>query len=140
MSNWNSNDAGFWINAAGTSILSDISEYVNSVTHNGGNALVDDTGLSQPTHTEARDINPVNELSITFFVNSTTSAIFGPLKAAGTGASKTVQYQEGSSVYYSGSALVGSVSTSTPIGLQTGTTMFHSDSGTGFTRTSVSVA
>jgi hypothetical protein len=51
-----------------------------------------------------------------------------------------VQYQEGSSVYYSGTALVGAVSTSTPIGLQTGTAMFHSDSGVGFTRTSVSIA
>lgn len=140
MANWNSSDAGFWVNAAGTSVLTDIGEWVNNATHNGGNALVDDTGLGQGTRTEAYDIGNPNVINITYFLNSTTSPIFGPLLADGTSVSKTIQLQEGSSVYYSGSAVVGPVSHSKPIGLQTGTCEFHSDSGTGFTRTSVSIA
>ena len=139
MANWNSNDGGFWIGINGSSVMTDLGQYVNSVTHNGGNSLVDDTGLGEAVRTEAYDIGNPNVMSITYFVNSTTSPIFG-VWLNSTSQSQTIQLQEGSSVYYSGSAVVGPVSHSIPIGLQTGSCEFHSDSGTGFTRTSVSLA
>jgi hypothetical protein len=139
MSNWNSAGSGFWIGVNGSSVLTDVGEWVNNVTHNGGNALVDDTGLGEAVRTEAYDIGIPNVMNITYFINSTTSGIMGTW-LNGVGTSQTVQFQEGPATYYSGSAIVGPVSHSNPIGLLTGSAEFHSDSGVGFTRTSVSLA
>ena len=137
MANQFSSDAGFSVdNAAGT--LTDISGYVNNLTVSGGNELVDDTGLGDSVRHEATGISPVNEMSITAFVNSTTEAIFAPL-VNGTSVAKTVQAQVISGQYISGESNVATVSFSVPIGLQTVTATFRSSDASGFSRTSVAL-
>jgi len=133
-----SSAAGFSLTGEATSILSDISGDVNNLTINGGNGLVEDTGLGDAVRTETRDIGIVNSMSITGMVNTTTEAIFGPL-INGTSVTKSVQAQLISGLYLSGTANVGPVSFSIPIGLQTFTAEFRSSSGTGFDRTSVAL-
>ena len=139
MANWNSKTSGFSIKFNSTGTPVDIGQYVNNLSFSGGNALVDDTGLGEAVRTEAYDIGNPNIMNITFFVNSTTDGIFG-LWLDGTSVSQTIQFKVFTSKYYSGSSIVGPVSYSSPIGLQTGTCEFHSDSGTGFNRTSVAIS
>lgn len=137
MANYFSSVAGFSVdNAAGT--LTDISGYVPNLSVSGGNELVDDTGLGDSVRHEATGISPVNEMSITFFVNSTTRAIFAPL-VNGTSVAKTVQAQLNTSMYLSGESNVSTVSFSSPIGLQTGTATFRSSDSSGFSSTSVAL-
>lgn len=124
-------------NAGGT--FTDISGSVNSVTLNGGNALVDDTGLGDTRHTEINDVDPIMTMQINGFWNSTTEAIFGPVME-GTSVTKTVQYRTISGQYHSGEANVGAVSHSTPVGIQTFSCEFRSSDTAGFTRTSVAVS
>jgi len=134
-----SSAASFWISGEATSVLSDISGDINNVTYNGGNGLVEDTGLGDSVRTEIADLGIVNSFNITGMINTTTEAIIGPL-LNGTSATKTIQLQSISGQYYSGTANIGPVSLSIPIGLQTFSAEFRSASGTGFDRTSVSIA
>lgn len=134
--------AGFRIdNAAG--VLTDISGDITQATVNGGNGLIEDTGLGDANRTEQRDIGAVKAISITGMMNSTTRAIFVPLAAKGTSITKTIELEvaaSGSSRYITGEANVGPVSLSIPVGLQTFTAEFRSTSGTGFNNTSVAAS
>ena len=121
-------------NTAGT--ITDISGSVNNLTVNGGNGLVEDTGLGDSVRTQIQDIGIINTMSITGMVNGTTYAIFAPL-VNGTSATKTVEARLVSGLYLTGEAYVGAVSFSVPIGLQTFTAEFASSSNTGFNATSV---
>lgn len=124
-------------NAAGA--LTDISGDITNVAINGGNGLVEDTGLGDANRTEQRDIGVVKGVSITGMLNSTTLAIYGPLAAAGTSAAKTIQVALTGAQYISGESNVGQVSFSIPIGLQTFTAEYRSTSGAGFDFTSVAL-
>jgi len=138
MANWNSADSNLRLAGQATSVLVTIGPYVNSVEISGGNSLVDDTGLSDAVRSEARDIGMINVMTMNGFVNSTTEAIFGPC-INGTAAAKTVEYKLNSNKFLSGTALIGTVSFSGPIGLQTFSAEARSNSTTGFSRTSVAV-
>lgn len=129
-----SSAAGFSIDDS-TGVLADISGSVNNMSINGGNGLIEDTGLGDSVRTEIRDVGIVNSISITFMVDSTTEAIFSPL-INGTSVQKTVQAKLIDGLYLSGEAFVGPVGFSIPIGLQTGTIELRSASSTGFDRTS----
>lgn len=123
-----------------TGVLRDISGDITQVTINGGNALVEDTGLGDSNRTEQRDIGAVKGVSITGMMNSTTRGIFGPLAARGTSQTKTMQVALASGQYISGEANIGPVSLSIPVGLQTFTAEYRSTSGTGFDYTSVAAS
>lgn len=129
--------AGFKIDGA-TGVLTDISGSVNSVTVNGGNGLVEDTGLGDAVRTQLRDLGIVNTLSVNGMVNSTVYTIIAPL-VNGTSATKTVQVASATNAYLSGEAYVGAVSLSIPVGMQTFSLELASSSNTGFTATSVSL-
>ena len=121
-----------------TSILTNISSSVTSVDISGGNELYDNTGLGQSTMSELLGLSPVNEISISFKVNTTTWGIFAAC-VNGTAVTKTIEYSPYSGTYLSGEANLGAVSFSTPIGLQTGSASFRSSSTTGFVKTSVAL-
>lgn len=129
--------AGFKIDGA-TAVLTDISGSVNSVTVNGGNGLVEDTGLGDAVRTQMRDLGIVNTLSVNGMVNSTVYDIIAPL-INGTSTTKTVQVASATGDYLSGEAYVGAVSLSIPVGMQTFSMELASSSNTGFTSTSVSL-
>ncbi len=134
--------AGFRVDGA-TNVLTDISGDVTQVTVNGGNGLIEDTGLGDANRTEQRDIGAVKAVSITGMINTTTRAIFAPLAAKGTSVTKTIEVKiasSGSARYITGEANVGPVSLSIPIGLQTFTAEYRSTSGAGFTSTSVAAS
>ncbi len=119
--------------------LTDISGSINNITVNGGNGLVEDTGMGDSVRTQIRDIGIINTIDITGMVNSTTYTIFAPL-VNGTSLAKTVEVRLVSGQYLSGESDVGAVSFSVPIGLQTFTAQFASNSNTGFDATSVALA
>lgn len=130
--------AGFKVdNAAGT--ITDISGSVNSVSLDGGNASVQDTGLGDARHTEINDIKPIMTISVNGLLNTTTRAIFAPI-AKGTSVAKSVEVKLLSGQFLSGESRVGSVSFSVPIGLQTWSCEFRSSDGTGFQSTTVALA
>jgi len=134
--------AGFRVdNQSGT--LTDISGDITQVTVNGGNGLIEDTGLGDTNRTEQRDIGAVKGVSVTGMMNSTTRAIFSPLAAKGTSVAKTIEVKlsaSGATRYITGESNVGAVSISIPVGLQTFTAEFRSTSGSGFTNTSVAAS
>lgn len=127
--------AGFKLDGA-TGVLTDISGSINSVTVNGGNGLVEDTGLGDAVRTQLRDLGIVNTLSVNGMVNSTVYTIIAPL-VNGTSITKTVQVASASNAFLSGEAYVGAVSLSIPVGMQTFSLELASSSNTGFTSTSV---
>lgn len=127
--------AGFKLDGA-TGVLTDISGSINSVTVNGGNGLVEDTGLGDAVRTQLRDLGIVNTLSVNGMVNSTVYTIIAPL-VNGTSVTKTVQVASASNAFLSGEAYVGAVSLSIPVGMQTFSLELASSSNTGFTSTSV---
>ncbi len=124
-------------NASGT--LTTISGDVTNATINGGNGLVEDTGLGDSNRTEQRDIGAVKGITLTGMMNSTTRGIYGPLAAAGTSATKTIEVTLASGQYITGEANIGTVSVSIPVGLQTWTAEYRSTSGDGFDYTSVAL-
>ena len=122
-----------------TGALTDISNSVTNVETSGGNELQEVTGLGEGVRREASGLSPVNSMTLTFKVNSTTSPIFAPL-VNGTSVTKTVELKLLAGTFLTGEANVGTVSFSTPIGLQTGTAELRSSDPTGFNRTSVGAA
>lgn len=140
MSDWMSDVARFRCDSD-TGVLTDISEFVNNVTINGGNEPVDNTGLGQSSRSEQGGLGTIQTLAINGYVNSTTEAIFGSI-LNGTSATKTVEYSPNAAAnkFYVGEATTGPVSMSAPIGLQTFTCEFRAASGSGFARTSVAAS
>ena len=111
-------------NASGT--LTDISGDVTNAAINGGNGLVEDTGLGDSNRTEQRDIGAVKGITLTGMMNSTTRGIYGPLAAEGTSTTKTIEVTLASGQYITGEANIGPVSLSIPVGLQTWTAEYRS--------------
>lgn len=138
MAHWLSDLAGFKVDDA-TGVLTDISGSVTNLTVDGGNNLIQDTGLGDANHTEMRDIGAVKKMTIALMINSTTEAIFGPLAAGGTSVAKTVEANFASGWYISGETNVGKVTMVSPVGLQTASAEFSSLNGSGFDRTSVAL-
>lgn len=122
-----------------TGVMKTISGSVNSVTIDGGNGLVDDTGMGDSSHTEIRDIGPVKKITLNGFIDTTTEAIILPLVAAGTSQTKSIEIGIISGKYISGETNVGNVSWNAPVGLQTWSAEYSSTSGDGFDHTSVAI-
>ena len=112
---------------------------INSVTIDGGDTLIEDTGLGDTRRTEIQDLKPIQTIVLNGFINTTTESLVDSL-VAGTSLAKTVEIKQLSTQYISGEGLVESVSRSIPVGLQTFSLTFHSANSTGFVRTSVASA
>lgn len=95
MPNWTSKNGGFRIdNASGT--LTDIGQYINSVTDSGGSSRIDDTGLGDTRERSIAGLAQATSVQINGSLNSTTYPIFAPL-VNGTSITKTteIKYQTG---------------------------------------------
>jgi hypothetical protein len=119
-----------------TGSITDYSGSITSVSIDGGDSLVEDTGIGDSRRTEIADIKPVQSITFAGLLNSTTEALIAPL-VEGTSLAKTVEVKLLSTQYISGEGLAEAVGHSIPIGLQTFSVTFHSADTTGFTRTSV---
>jgi hypothetical protein len=123
-----------------TGVLTVISGSVNSVSVDGGNASIQDTGIGDARHTEANDLKPVQTMTLSGFIDTTSAAIIGPL-INGTSVMKSVEVQTLSGSYLStNSARVGTVSRSIPVGLQTWSLELRSAASEGFNHTSVALS
>lgn len=123
-----------------TGVLTDISGSVSSVSVDGGNASVVDTGIGDARHTEANDLKPVQTLTLNGWIDTTSAAIIGPL-INGTTVMKSVQVTTISGSYLStNSARVGTVNRSIPTGLQTWSLELRSAASEGFNHTSVALS
>lgn len=91
---------GFAIdNESGT--LTDISGSVNTLTHDGGQELLEDTGLGDGRRTVVAGLANASNVQVNGMHNSTTRAIFGPV-VDGTSITKTVEVQYASGDIYTG--------------------------------------
>jgi len=66
-----------------------ISGDVNSLSFDGGQNLLDDTGMSDSRHTVVKGLANASNVSLNGWLDSTTEAIFGPL-TDGTSITKTL--------------------------------------------------
>lgn len=119
--------------------ITDISGSINSVSVDGGNASVQDTGIGDTRHTEINDIKPIMTITLNGMLNTTTRAIVAPVQT-GTSLNKSVEVKLLSGQFLSGEARVGSVSMSVPLGLQTWSMELRSADSTGFNATTVALS
>jgi len=116
--------------------ITDYSNNINSVVVDGGNALVEDTGIGDNRRTEVPDIKPIQSITLNGFIDTTSEALVSSL-VEGTSLAKTVEILQISGQYLSGEGMPEAVQRSLPIGLQTFSLTLHSADTTGFIRTSV---
>lgn len=91
---------GFAIdNESGT--LTDISGDVNSLTWDGGQELLEDTGLGDGRRTVVAGLANASNIQINGMLNSTTRAIFAPV-VDGTSVTKTAEIKLATGDFYSG--------------------------------------
>lgn len=129
-----SDAASFWCDNAATT-LTNISGSVNNLSVDGGQNLLDDTGLSDTRHTFLPGLATGNMVSINGFVNSTTEGIFAPV-LDGTSIQKTIYIGIGSGQYLTGEAYPESVQMGASVdALSTFSCTFRATNG--LTRTSV---
>ena len=88
MGNRNSDAVYIYIDNASATIT-DISGQVNSLSWDGGQNLLDDTGMSDSRHTVVAGLANASNASLNGWLNSTTEAIIGPL-TDGTSITKTL--------------------------------------------------
>jgi hypothetical protein len=111
---------------------------VNSVSLNGGQGLIDDTGIGDSRHTVVVGLASATEVTVNGFINSTTEAIFAPL-LDGTSITKTIGVGLISGQFLNGEAWPREVSFGVGIDeLQTFSCTFQAADG--LTRTSVAAA
>ena len=85
-----------------TATIADISGQVNSVSWDGGQVLLDDTGMSDSRHTFVKGLANASNVSLNGWLNSTTAAIFMPV-IDGTSITKTFGITlDSSSTWYNG--------------------------------------
>ena len=116
--------------------ITDISGSINSVVVEGGNALVEDTGIGDSRRTEIPDVNPIQSITLNGWIDTTSELIVSPL-IDGTSLAKTIEIKQLTGVFLSGEGQVEAVTRSLPIGLQTFSLTLHSADTTGFIRTTL---
>ena len=85
-----------------TGSIVDISGDVNSLNWDGGQNLLDDTGMSDTRHTVVAGLANASNAALNGWLNSTTELIFAPL-VDGTSIVKTFGFSfDGSSVWWTG--------------------------------------
>lgn len=137
MGNVNSDIASFRVDNESASIvnLTGGTGTVNSVSLDGGQGLIDDTGVGDSRHTVVVGLATATEVTVNGFINSTTEAIFAPL-LDGTSITKTIGVGLVSGQYLNGEAWPRDVSFSVGIDeLQSFSCTFQAQDG--LTRTSV---
>lgn len=137
MTNWNTQLAGIRLdNAAGT--LTDISAYINGADIDGGQTLLDDTGLAMTNESVTPGLGKPTMVALNGFLNSTTEGIFGPL-VNGTSVQKTVEIKHFTGKYHYGESWPESVKISkAPGAIQTWSCNLLAESG--LTKTSIAVS
>lgn len=100
MANWNTQYSDLKIDSA-TGVLTSIGAYINSADVEGGQNLLDDTGLGMSNESMTPGLGTATRISINGFLNSTTEAIFGPL-VDGTSVQKTVELKHFTGRYHYG--------------------------------------
>lgn len=86
-------------NSSGT--LTDISGDVNTLTWEGGQELLDDTGMGDGRHTVVAGLANASNVPLNGWVNSTIRAIFLPV-VDGTSVTKTVEIKVATGEYWTG--------------------------------------
>lgn len=81
--------------------LANISAQVNSITHDGGQELLEDTGMGDTRRTRVAGLANASTIQLNGYHNSTTRAIFGPL-VDGTSITKTVELKYATGDVYTG--------------------------------------
>ena len=76
-----------------TTLLTDITSYINQVSIARAMDLIEDTGLNEQNKSILQGLAGTT-ITINGHVNTTIDAIFGPLINAATSVTKTVEYQE----------------------------------------------
>ena len=111
-----------------TTLLTDITSYINQVSIARAMALIEDTGLNEQNKSVLQGLAGTT-ISVNGHINTTTEAIFGPLVQAATSVTKTVEYQTyktstnstgTAGMFYFGEVLLSNVQVSGAVGsLQT---------------------
>ena len=114
MANWTSKNGGLRIdNASGA--ITDIGQYINSVSDSGGSNRLDDTGLGDTRERSLAGLARGTEAQINGALNTTTYAIFAPL-VNGTSVTKTLEIKYSASKFRIGEVYVTSVQLSQNVG------------------------
>lgn len=106
MANLTGKDVTFQVDNAGASIT-DISSHVNSVSIQSALTMIEDSALGDEDRTHLAGLHG-KTIPLSGYWNSTTEAIYGPLLAARTSLTKTVEYGDGNR-YFNGESLVDNV-------------------------------
>lgn len=118
-----------------TAAIAVISGSVNSITINGGQALLDDTGMGDARHTVVAGLANATDVTLNGYLDSTTEAIFSPV-LDGTSITKTIGIGLVSGQFLNGEAWPRDVSLGAGIDeLSTWSVTFQAQNG--LTRTSV---
>ena len=137
MGHANSDVASFRVDDS-TGQIVEISGSVNNATIDGGQALLDDTGLGDSRHTSVKGLGNATTVTVNGFLNSTTEAIFAPV-VDGTSITKTIGAGLVSGQYLNGESWPESVTLGVSIdALSTWSCTFRAQDG--LTRTSVVAA
>jgi hypothetical protein len=107
MANKTYKDVTFSIDNASASLTA-ITGFVNQASLQRAINLLDDSALSDTNRSVLTGLAGTT-ISINGFVNSTTDGIYGPIIAAATSVTKTVQYGAYTGRYYNGEVLISNV-------------------------------
>ena len=107
MANTTFRDQDFKIDNASASLTS-IKAYLNQVDFDRALELIEDTAMSDTNRSYLHGLGGTT-FTISGMVNSTTDGIFGPLVAAATSITKTVEWKAFASRYYNGEVLLTNV-------------------------------
>lgn len=111
MSNTTYKDMDFKIdspNSTGVGVLTSIKSFINQQDLKRALDLIEDTGMGSANRSYIPGLAGTT-LSINGMVNTTTDKIFGPLIAAATSVSKTVEWKAQAARYYNGECFVTGV-------------------------------
>lgn len=108
MANKTFKDMGFRLAGNGTSVLSDITAYINQQDLKATLSLIEQTAMGD---TKRRYIPGLtgNTMTINGMVNSTTDGIFGPLISASTSVSKRSEFKSYANRFYNGNVFLSDV-------------------------------
>lgn len=107
MANTTYRDQDFKIDNASATLVS-IKAYLNQVDFDRALDLIEDTAMSDTNRSYLHGLGGTT-LTISGMVNSTTDGIFGPLVAAATSVTKTVEWKAFASRFYNGEVLLTNV-------------------------------
>ncbi len=100
MANTTYKDMGFRLDGAASTLV-DIKSYINQQDLKRALDLIEDTSMGSSNRSYIPGLAGTT-LSINGMVNTTTDSIFGPLIAAATSVSKTVEWKAHTARYYNG--------------------------------------